>query len=243
MLELKSMRTTMTAISPMAKEVFYHPPSSLMPKRTKSGSNGGPSLTVTIPFTFSTRLTRERSRIEDIETRTRTGSGVGVRPQRREPPPFSGRRSKTPSLPKLLQQIQPPPPMQQQHRHKFQEPPTTTSERPSETASKSTTTNSGSLAKRTGSRCEQNPLTSRLKERAETGEVAASSNRDDLVETVLRVDYLEADEEELGENVLSPLEYKERRLNEAKCRQWLQGLPAKFSGMHIVQQTLYTAHR
>ena len=44
------------------------------------------------------------------------------------------------------------------------------------------------------------------------------------------------DEEEEGE-------FEERRLNIAKCQRWLEGLPDKFSGMHIVQQTVYSANR
>ena len=41
--------------------------------------------------------------------------------------------------------------------------------------------------------------------------------------------------------VLSPEEQQDRRHSKEKCVKWLEGLPGKFSGMHIVQQTVYAA--
>lgn len=98
------------------------------------------------------------------------------------------------------------------------------SARPSLATSRSTTTNSGSMAKRTASGCETS-LVSAADPRSTAGTGAS-----------------EAEAEEAKE-VLSPEEEEERRLNGEKCVKWLEGLPCKFSGMHVVQQTIYTAHR
>jgi hypothetical protein len=78
---------------------------------------------------------------------------------------------------------------------------------------------------------------------AQNDEVEAEVEESEGEEVVGVVGEVVGEEEEGEEEWLCPEELAERRLNEVKCRQWLDGLPDKFSGMHIVQQTLYTAHR
>lgn len=164
-----------------AKQVYYSPPQALLPKRRNSGSGRSTTLTVAIPFSFSTRLSRRDKAL-------RSAASI--------------RRSQAVSLPRLTQQ----------------------SARPSLATSRSTTTNSGSVVKKAASGCE-------------TSLVSAADPRS-TVETGAS----ETEAEEVKE-VLSPEEEEERRQTKEKCVKWLQGLPGKFSGMHIVQQTIYTAHR
>ncbi|KAK7097428.1 hypothetical protein V1264_004412 [Littorina saxatilis] len=174
-----------------AKQVFFNSPQALLARRRKSmgggGAGGGTSaITVTIPFTFSSRLSRQRSR--------RMQSAVSIR------------RSQTATpLPRLPQQ----------------------SHRPSVTTSKSTTTNSGSVPpKRTASACE----TSEVSANAECPKSAVGTATSE-VET--------NDESEM----LSPEEERERKRTKKKCLEWLDGLPSKFTGMHIVQHIVYSGNR
>ena len=158
-------------------KVFYSPPhKALLAKRRKKHDDGRPTLTVAIPFSFSSRLQRCDRRVQSA---------------------CSIRRSRASSLPRL------PPP----------------SARPSVTTS--ATDLSGS--KKTGSSV------------SAADRQSAAGAGEDVAPAMAEV--------EEAEEALSPEEEEERRVNDKKCLRWLQGLPSKFSGMHIVQQTVYTGNR
>ncbi|KAL8576362.1 hypothetical protein ACOMHN_048929 [Nucella lapillus] len=160
-------------------QVFYSPPQSLLSKRKKR-EGGRPSLTVTIPFSFSTRLSRCDRRLQSA---------------------CSIRRASAASLPRL--------------------PPR--SARPSATTT-SSTDNSGSAIRRVGSLCDTTSISALADPRCGA-----------------ELETIEAEAED--QPVLSPEEEKERRQSHKKCLRWLEGLPDKFSGMHIVQPMVHSDSR
>ncbi|XP_076468348.1 uncharacterized protein LOC143299106 [Babylonia areolata] len=180
---------TMTTAS---KQVFYSPPQRLLTKR-KKGEGGRPTLTVTIPFSFSTRLSRCDRRLQSASS--------------------SIRRTSATSLPRLAPR----------------------SARPSAHTS-STDDNSGSVVRKAGSLCDTNASASGPADPRGGVEVGGASESAGPEEQ-------QQQQQQEGEEVLSPEEEKERRLSHKKCLRWLEGLPDKFSGMHVVQPMVHTDSR